>query len=180
LDSIGTAYVNGNLIVTGAKQGYVADLAQNGTGEVLRQGEPVSIIGVRPPAIGNIPVIVVGPARRGRPVIGVVDRTMVPHQVRIGGRTHRIFSNGPGAVKPGGFLFVVTLGAFAYASVDATNGAIRPGASLQVGRTPGTLVAERLIRIGHAAFLAPGTSVGYALGTLRDGTGRIGIFVSPH
>ena len=75
---------------------------------------------------------------------------------------------------------MVTLGAYAYGSADASAGAIKAGDELVAGTTAGKLVKSSKVTVSGKTFSVPGTSVGYALGSLADGTGRIGIFVSPH
>jgi hypothetical protein len=201
--SAGNAKVAGDLTVTGAKSGYVSDIAVNASRRALHQGDAVAIAGVRAPTVGKIPTIVIRPARAGDQVIGVVDRRVVADTLtkvlpapanrpepassstgRSGGPDQRIkmrMVHAAGTtVAPGELLYVVTLGAFGYASVDASSGVIRPGDSLAVGRALGILTKARVIRVQGATFAVPGTSVGYALGTLNDGKGRIGIFVNPH
>ena len=76
--SKGAAVIEGDLTVTGAKTGYVADYAINGSKVTLHQGDAVTLLGVKAAAIGNIPLLVVGPAKSGDTVIGVVDREMTP------------------------------------------------------------------------------------------------------
>jgi hypothetical protein len=202
-------YVAGDMTVTGAKTGFVADYAVNGSSATLHQGDSVTVIGVRPPIVGEIPLLVVAPAAAGDPVIGIVDRAMTPSTValpesrpsvglsargsglepsgarfevpvRTGGPSSvTVFSGAGTDVAPGGYLDVVTLGAYSYASVSAAAGPIRAGDRLTPGTDPGTLVAAKPITAGGQSFYAPGTSVGYALGRLNDGTGRIAVFVSP-
>ena len=208
LTARGNAYIDGTLTVTGAKTGYVADYAINGSNVTLHQGDAVTLIGVRAAEVGTIPMLLVGPAKAGDTVIGVVDRMMKPapteatikaQTVSITGpdgrkqtrqvpaRTVRTEGGGAGfyleggtLVKPGERLLVVTLGAFAYASADAAGGAIKAGDELMAGATPGKLVKADKVTVSGKTFSIPGTSVGYALGSLGSGTGWIGIFVSPH
>jgi hypothetical protein len=207
LTSRGNAYIDGTLTVTGAKTGYVADYAINGSNVTLHQGDAVTLIGVKPAEVGAIPMLLVGPAKAGDTVIGVVDRMMKPapstatikasttsitgpngeKQTRqIPARTVRTEGGGVGfleggtAVKPGEHLLVVTLGAYAYGSADAAAGPIKAGDELMAGAKPGKLVKASKVTVNGASFSVPGASVGYALGSLNDGTGRIGIFVSPH
>ncbi len=203
--SVGPAYVSGDLTVTGAKTGYVADYAINGSKVTLHQGDAVTLLGVKPAAVGNIPLLVVGPAKAGDTVIGIVDREMAPtpatfkapgssrtvrgpdgseKTVKTPTRTLKaqvkgFTATGPD-VAPGKYLLVVTLGAYAYGSADASAGAITAGDELMAGATAGKLVKADKVTVSGKSFTVPGTSVGYALGALSDGTGRIGIFVSPH
>ena len=205
--SRGNAYIDGTLTVTGAKTGYVADYAVNGSKATLHQGDAVTLIGVKPAEVGTIPMLLVGPAKAGDTVIGVVDRMMKPapttatikahtdtitgpngetQTTNIPARTVRAegggfgFLEGGTAVKPGEHLLVVTLGAYAYGSADAAGGAIKAGDELMAGAKAGKLVKAEKVTVSGKTFSVPGTSVGYALGSLKDGTGRIGIFVSPH
>ena len=203
--SDGPAYVDGDLTVTGAKTGYVADYAINGSKVTLHQGDAVTLLGVKPAVVGKIPLLVVGPAQAGDTVIGVVDREMTPTPatVKLKGSSTKIyrpdgsektvktptksvdsqfkgFTASGTAVAPGKHLLVVTLGAFAYASADASAGAITAGDELTAGAKVGTLVKADKVTVSGQTFTVPGTSVGYALGALNDGSGQIGIFVSPH
>lgn len=203
--SDGPAYVGGDLTVTGAKTGYVADYAINGSKVTLHQGDAVTLLGVKPAAVGNIPLLVVGPAKAGDTVIGVVDRAMAPTPatVKTPGSSRVVLQHdgskvtvrtpastlktqvkgfmpsGPD-VASGKYLLVVTLGAYAYGSADASAGAIKAGDELAASATPGKLAKAGKVTVSGQTFSVPGTSVGYALGALNDGTGRIGIFVSPH
>lgn len=203
--SDGPALVIGDLTVTGAKTGYVADYAINGSKTTLHQGDAVTLLGVKPAAVGNIPLLVVGPAKAGDTVIGVVDREMTatPSTVKVAASSRVVlqpdgskktvktaattvkaqrdgFTPSGVDVAPGNHLLVVTLGAYAYGSADASAGAIKAGDELSASATPGKLVRAERVTVGGKSFSVPGTSVGYALGALADGSGRIGIFVSPH
>ena len=165
----------------------------------------VTLLGVKPAVVGNIPLLVVGPARAGDTVIGVVDVEMTPSSTSVkspassrtvlgpdGSKTtvkspartlkaqFATFTASGTAVAPGSHLLVVTLGAYAYGSADASAGAIKAGDELSASATPGKLVKAERVTVGSKSFSVPGTSVGYALGALADGSGRIGIFVSPH
>jgi hypothetical protein len=61
------------------------------------------------------------------------------------------------------------MGAFAVAAADASAGPIAVGDELVVGAKPGKLTKSKGI----------GRTAGYALGALADGTGEVGVFVSP-
>ena len=207
LTSRGNVYIDGTLTVTGAKTGYVADFAINGSNVTLHQGDAVTLIGVRPAEVGQIPMLLVGPAKAGDTVIGVVDRMMKPAPSTATIKAYTVTTTGPNgekqtrdvpattvraegggygfleggtAVAPGEHLLVVTLGAYGYASADAAGGAIKAGDELMVGARAGALVKADKITVSGRTFSIPGTSIGYALGSLNDGTGWIGIFVSPH
>jgi hypothetical protein len=72
-------------------------------------------------------------------------------------------------VPAGGYLRVVTSGIVAFGAADASAGAIAIGDALTVGTKPGRLVKQQ----------AAGSSVGYALGALADGSGRIAVYIDP-
>jgi hypothetical protein len=181
----GNVRISGTLTVTGAKTGYVADYAVNGSNVVLHRGDAVTVLGVRPAVVGDIPLVVVGPAGAGDPTIGIVDREMIPAAVTkaprgAGNAGGPNFNQGGTSVSPDHYLLIVTEGAFAVASSDASAGAIRAGDPLTAGSVSGHLVLQHQIAVGGTRFYAPGTSVGYALGALPDGSGQIAVFVSPH
>jgi hypothetical protein len=181
----GNLYVSGDSTFVGAKTGYVAEYAVNGSLATLHQGDAVSIMGVRPPIVGNIPLLVVGPARVGDRVIGVVDRAMAPSTVTRttpAGKSERsttYYAVGT-RVQKGQYFLVVTFGSFAHGSVDASAGPIRAGDSLAAGATQGELALAPTVLSGNYSYAVPGLSVGYALGSLSSGKGTIAIFVSPH
>jgi hypothetical protein len=203
--SNGPAFVGGDLTVTGAKTGYVADYAINGSKVTLHQGDAVTLLGVKPAAVGSIPLLVVGPARSGDTVIGIVDREMTPTSstVKTPGSSRSVYAPDGSkktvktpaktldaqvkgftatgtSVAAGNYLLVVTLGSYQYGSVDASAGAIKAGDQLMAGASAGKLVKADKVTVNGKSFTVPGTTVGYALGSLADGTGKIGIFVSPH
>jgi len=91
--------------------------------------------------------------------------------VRISQET--AYRQGGPATAPGHYLLVATLGAFGFASVDASGGPITAGDSLTASGTAGRLTHARPLTIQGQTFYAPGTSVGYALGSLGKGTGVI-------
>ncbi len=193
----GNVSIEGSLTVSGAKTGYVADYAVNGTSVTIHRGDALTVLGARAPLIGNIPLLVVGPARAGQIVIGVADSEMVGQQVSTrslaGTRSAGVaevppvrisqetaYRQGGPATAPGHYLLVATLGAFGFASVDASGGPITAGDSLTASGTAGRLTHARPLTLQGQTFYAPGTSVGYALGSLGKGTGVIAIFVEPH
>jgi hypothetical protein len=169
----------GDFTATGSKAGYVVDVAVNGSSATLRQGDAVTLLGVRPAVLGAIPLLVVGPANAGDTVIGVVDRQVevTPANKQDAGMNH---VKGKGTiVEPEEHLYVVTLGAFAVASADASAGAIKAGHRLVAGAN-GKLVKANPVQLDGRSFYAPGEQVGYALGELATGSGTMGIFVRPH
>jgi len=74
-----TLYVNGDMIVTGSKSGYVVDIAINADEVALQPGDVVAVVGVSDPIVGEIPVIQVRRATSAVPtaVVGVVDQMFV-------------------------------------------------------------------------------------------------------
>ena len=176
--SIGDTNVVGDLVVTGSKMGYVVDVAVNSSRATLRQGDAVTLLGARAPVVGQIPVLEVGPAKQGDPVIGVMDRRVTVSQAARRGIGNNLKGSGTSAAA-GELLYVVTLGAFAMASADADEGAIAPGTRLSAGKN-GKLVKAKPIDVGGRSIHAPGENVGYALGTLSAGSGKVAVFVNPH
>jgi hypothetical protein len=68
-------YVNGTIMASGSKSGYVVDLARNDGPEPLQQGDVVVITGATDPVLGEIPVPTVRLADEiaSIGVMGVVD-----------------------------------------------------------------------------------------------------------
>jgi hypothetical protein len=170
--SDGDINIVGDLFATGSKVGYVADVAVNASAVTLHQGDAVTLIGVRPAVLGKIPLLEVGPAKAGDRVIGIVDRLAEVSTGKrpkgLAGTITNIHGRGT-TVKPGDHLLVVTMGAFAVAAADASAGAIAVGDELVVGAKPGKLTKSK----------GTGRTAGYALGALAEGTGEVGVFVSP-
>jgi hypothetical protein len=75
-----------------------------------------------------------------------------------------------GAIAPGAYGNVVTLGAFAAVKVDAGNGSIEPGDLLVASSLPGFATSDPDPRSG--------TTFGKALGELRAGSGVIPVLVN--
>ena len=74
-----------------------------------------------------------------------------------------------GAIAPGAFGNVVTLGSFAAIAVDASFGPVLPGDLLVASPNPGYAMVS--------SDPLPGTLVGKALGTLDFGTGQVAVLV---
>ena len=74
----------------------------------------------------------------------------------------------------GGYVSVVTLGAYKMVKADASTGAIHAGDLLTTSSNPGYAmkVTDKVAAIGAI--------IGKALGNLESGTGTIPIFVTPH
>ena len=154
----------GNLACAGSKAGYVADIAQNDESSALTQGDVVAISGAGPAVLGEIPVIKVrrATAADAAAVIGIVDQHYIP--------TAQDSMYEDSEIAPGGYLTLVTLGAYKAIKVDAAYGAISPG--------------DLLVASPHAGYAmradspSSGTIVGKALGELQSGTGTIAVMVT--
>jgi len=74
-----TLYVNGDIIATGSKSGYVVDIVRNADEIALQPGDVVAVVGVSEPILGEIPVMEVHRATSAMPtaVVGVVDQVFV-------------------------------------------------------------------------------------------------------
>jgi hypothetical protein len=164
----GNVIVGGDLTVTGSKSGYVVDIARNDGSEPLAQGDLVVVTGVTDPVVGNIPVPLVrqADAEASTAVIGIVDAAYQPDETVYGPAG----GTAAGAINPGDYLTIVTLGAFATIKVDASYGAIQPGDLLISSPTPG-----HAMRADNPAI---GTVIGKALAPLESGTGTMAIMVT--
>ena len=173
-------YVNGSLFVTGAKSGYVVNIAVNDGPESLETGDVVVVTGYAPPVAGETPVLRVRLAAEAgsTAVVGVVDQPYVisSNAAAEGGQAlpkpagaHAERAAGT-AVAPGQYLSVVTHGAFKAVKVDATFGSIQPGDLLVASSTPG-----HVMRAGDALR---GTIVGKAMDALASGTGVVPVLVT--
>jgi len=200
----GPAYVNGDLTVSGTCTGCTAAiLAENGSNQVIKQGQAVTLLGAKSGADGR-PVLLVGPARGNDKVLGIADVEMTAGAsvVKIPARTHEVRQAdgstatiripartvdaqrgglwaGGTSTAAGGTLRVITSGIVTFALADASNGAIKVNDELSVGAS-GNVSKAAKVKVGDAEFVAPGTSIGYALGALADGSGKLIIYVSPH
>jgi hypothetical protein len=168
----GAVIVDGNLVVTGSKSGYVVDVAINDGAEPLQTGDLVVVTGHGAPAVGEIPLLKVRRADSAgtRAVIGVVDAAY--RAPRLGAAADESEDDDGDGMGPGQLLTVVTLGAFKAIKVDASPGAIRVGDLLVASATPGHAVRSDDPRVG--------TVIGKALGELESGTGIIPVMVSMH
>jgi hypothetical protein len=184
-------YFDGDVYITGSCcLASLGAYALHGSDAPLSHGEAVRVIGVAKPSSGSVPILVVTPARAGDPAVGIVDRAMkeeanrVPdaatrHRSATGDRATRTFLRTAGATAaPGGYLWIVTHGVVATSRVDASSGRLKPGDRLSVGPHAGSLVKAYPITMSGVSFFAPGTTVGYALGSLRRGSGEIAVFVA--
>jgi hypothetical protein len=166
LYSVGAAYVEGDLTITGTCTGCTAAIAaQNAGTDALAPGDAVSVVGLATDAGGN-PVVTVARAGAGDAVIGVVsDRLTIAERQTRDGTAIQSFETAPGTIPSGGMLRVVTSG-IVIASADASGGTLAPGASVGASATPGKLT------------VVAGDGIGYALGPLENG--RVAILVQSH
>ena len=184
ISTTGPLYVGGDLTVAGSKAGYIVDIALNASAQPLEQGDVVAIVGFDQPVIGQIPVVKVdkASAANATSVMGVVDVLYTPcdkpeAELQSGEKCGG-FDHATTTIQPGQYLSVVTLGAFGYLKVDASNGPIKPGDLVTVSSTTGYTAKAMLITVNGASFYAPGTIVGKAMGSLDSGAGVIPVFVS--
>ncbi len=160
--SDGDAFVNGNLYVTGAKVGYVIDIARNAGDAPLRTGDVVVIVGAGDPVVGDIPtpLIVRAGSAYATDVMGVVETTQ----------------DGKAIAAPGEPVKVVTLGVFKTIKVDASFGAIQPGDLLVSSPNPGYAMKTKVLVLDGVP-MAPAGVIGKALGALDSGVGEIAVLV---
>ena len=181
-------YVNGTIVATGSKAGYVVDVCLNDGPDPLEVGDVVAVVGVTEPVVGEIPVmrVVRATAENAGAVVGVVDqRFIVPDVSDVPDVIEEIGETGErpvypdqavpqhktnNAIQPGEYLGVVTLGAFKRVKVDAGYGAIRPGDLLTPSPNPGYAM--------RATAAMPGTIIGKALESLETGQDAIAIYVT--
>ena len=190
LVSFGTAQVQGDLVVTGSKTGYVVDLIRNGDGVPLAPGEVVEIVGSEAAVLGDIPVAIVRRASsaNARAVLGPISNALAFGPELTPPSAHARPSEGveprftvtsstaapgilrvEGAILPGGYGNVVTLGAFRAIKVDARFGAIRAGDLLVASPEPGFAMSDPDPRTG--------TVIGKALASRSAGQGEIPVMV---
>jgi antitoxin (DNA-binding transcriptional repressor) of toxin-antitoxin stability system len=172
-------YVDGTMWVTGAKTGFVVDIAINDGTEALETGDLVVITGYGDPVAGLIPVIKVKKADQAgsTAVTGVVDQ---PYSASVTqsnsnreplGPTATTASKTDGtAIAPGGYLSVVTLGAYRVVKVDASFGSIKAGDMLVASSNPGYAMASADPKLGSV--------IGKALADWTSGTGLIPVMVT--
>lgn len=169
-------YVNGTIVASGSKAGYVVDVSLNAGPDALEAGDVVAVVGVDDPVIGQIPVMRVVKATDGnaRAVVGIVDQRFIVDG-QDGERLARPDTVVPrhatgSAIQAGEYLSIVTLGAFKLVKVDAGYGAIQPGDLLTPSPNPGYAM--------RATDAAPGTIIGKSLETWDTGQGAIAVYVT--
>ncbi|MDF1514637.1 MAG: hypothetical protein P1S60_12580, partial [Anaerolineae bacterium] len=177
-------YIQGTSVTTGAKTGYVVDIAQNVGTSPLETGDVVMIMGAGEPVAGEIPLILVKKADTAetRAVAGIVDQPFSPgiSDPALASVSeeetlpHPLASNASialsTAVQPKGYVSIVTLGSFKSIKVDATFGTISPGDILVASPNPGYAM-----RTDDPQY---GSIIGKALGELTAGTGAIPVLVT--
>lgn len=183
LNSYGDATVLGDLVVTGSKGGYVSDTVINVGSEPLECGDVVEIIGSDTPIQGDIPVIAVrkSSSAGSRAVLGPVDCALelisldqmkmdrkLPDYLAYKTPQYRAYKVG-GAIEPGSYGRVVTLGSFKAIKVDASFGAIEAGDLLVSSSNSGYAMRSDDPKVG--------TVIGKALAGLQSGTGLIPVLV---
>lgn len=187
----GDAWITGDLLVSGAKFGFVVDIVKNGDGSPLEPGDLVEIIGSEPSVLGDIPVIVVrkASAERAGAVLGPIANALEvqPSQLlrplasdELGAALHASAAARAihlmdirriaGAIAPGDYGNVVTLGSFRTIKVDGSYGPIQAGDALVASPNPGHAMADANPRTG--------TVIGKALADWNGGAGEIPVMVS--
>jgi hypothetical protein len=172
-------YVNGTLYVTGGKTGFVVDIAVNDGTEALETGDLVVITGYGDPVVGLNPLVKVSKADQAgsTAVMGVVDQPYSSPKIQSD-PTHEPLGpiaataskvNGT-AIAPGGYLSVVTLGAYRDVKVDASFGPIHIGDLLVASSNPGYAMISDDPKLGSV--------IGKALADWTDGIGLIPVFVT--
>ncbi|HTF91104.1 MAG TPA: hypothetical protein VK843_22000 [Planctomycetota bacterium] len=182
----GRMFVNGDLYVAGSKVGCVTDIVKNGGGEPLEIGDLVEIQGADDAVLGELPVIVVRKATSANAtaVLGPISTAMSvgenrmkpppasdPKLENLGPALPRFqLTSAEGAIAPGGFGQVVTLGSYKALKVDASFGGVRPGDLLVASPNPGYAMLARDPSVG--------TVIGKSLGSLAGGTGTVAVLVN--
>jgi hypothetical protein len=161
----GGVLINGPLKVTGAKTGYVADHFIYRGNEPLERGDVVALHTT--PTLGSytkgrIPLIEVRLTDQPGDtcVCGIVDEPMLP--------ADQLTDIDLSKTKKANVGLMVTLGAYSFCKVDATEGAVKPGDLLTAGSLKG-----HAVRVSPKADTRPGAIIGKALAPL--GKGKIGI-----
>lgn len=169
-------YVNGNILASGSKAGYVVDVSLNAGPDALEVGDVVAVVGVDDPVVGEIPVmrVVKATAENAGAIVGVVDQRFEIAEengerlARPAGLAPQHATGNP--IQVGEYVSVVTLGAFKTIKVDAAYGAIQPGDLLAASPQPGYAM-----RVTDAT---PGTVIGKALEEWEAGQGAIAVYVT--
>lgn len=181
--SVGDVHVQGDLVVSGSKTGFVSDVVLNVGDEPLESGDVVEIVGNDAPILGDVPVIAVRKAATAdsRGVLGPVECALLvglqtesklpanaPAKLRYATPQYHVHK-AEGSVRPGGYGRVVTLGSFRAIKVDASFGAVKPGDLLVSSPRAGFAMKSDDPKIG--------TVIGKALGGLQSGQGTVPVLV---
>ncbi len=161
----GSVRINGPLKVTGAKTGYVADHFIYRGSDPLERGDVVALH--QTPTLGaytqgRIPLIEVRLTDQlgDTCVCGIVDEPVWP--------ADQLTDIDLSQTKKASVGLMVTLGAYSFCKVDATEGAVKPGDLLTAGSLKG-----HAVRASPKGDTKPGAIIGKALAPL--GKGKIGI-----
>jgi hypothetical protein len=174
-----TLYVDGPLVVTGPKTGYITDIVRNTGSMDLHPGDVVTAqtAAGEAPQVGDIPVPGVGATQAAYDtgVIGVVDMRWIPADpnapagtaARTGG-----YDAQATAIHPGEYMGIVTLGVYKAVRVDAGSAPIHVGDLLTTSSTPGVAMkaTDKLAAVGAV--------IGKAMDDLVAGTGTIPVMVT--
>jgi hypothetical protein len=165
----GPMVIHGTLFVTGAKTGYVADRFLYRGSEPLERGDVVALhptparaSHTAPYTTGRIPLVEVRLTDRPGDtcVCGIVDEPVLPPD--------QLSDVDLSQTKKAQIGLMVTLGAYSFCKVDATEGAVKPGDLLTTGSSKG-----HAVRSSPKEHSKPGAIIGKALAPLAKG--KIGI-----
>lgn len=150
--------------------------------EPLVSGDVVEIVGSDTAVVGDLPVILVKKASSASTgaVLGPVDCALRLDPVEVSEtskRSHRLQYGTPqyhvhkrdGAIQPGDYGRIVTLGAYRAIKVDASFGAVHPGDLLVSSPRPGYAMKAIDPKLG--------TVIGKALNSLPSGPGVVPVLV---
>ena len=181
---VGAVTVTHTLDAQGGVVGSSAVLSLNASQVRMKSGDAVAILGAQHGWNGSY-LLLVGPAAKGRAVVGVVAYAVVASTIDVSAASQNgngdwqpnslnanVLVNTGGSVGPGSDLVVLTAGVSDAANVSAASGPVAVGEPLVVGDTPGQLVAA-------GTSPTAGTVVGYALSSLSKGTALIPVLVQP-
>jgi hypothetical protein len=169
------AYFDGPIYADSYTGGLITYLGLNDDDQPLEPGDVVVVSGLVPPVAGPTPIIKVRKTDEGNGagVIGVVRNRYVFQQTagdrgpETGGRFDMEAKN----IAPGEHLSIVTQG-MAQVKVDASSGAVAPGALLTVSTVDGS---ARKAEVDPHGRLNSGPILGKAL---EAGTGLIWVMVT--
>ena len=172
-------WVDGTMMVSGSKTGYVVDVAVNDGPEALETGDVVVITGYGEPVLGQIPLVKVRKAETAGStrIMGVVDQPLtlpsaqnLKSSVPLMPAAASARQTEGTAVAQSQYLNVVTLGAFKAVKVDTSITPVHAGDLLVASATPGHAMASYDPRLGSV--------IGKALGECKSGTCVIPLLVT--